>query len=274
MDPSTIPFYQARTLDEWGVGIDAVNALDVWGFGEDRGFQGLKLEPGSFHGMGNTGWWLRRWGLLQFPFPGWQCVDRAICWCATSSRTPYAGRNSADDVVTSKANVRGPRCAGPECAAAAEQHRRGRAQYRGSRRTPKGVEIAYARLGKVFRVRAANCILASWNMMIPYLCPDMPAKQKKSLHYLVKIPSGVHQLWRCAISRRSEEARRCRRSMPRVAITPRCTLNRVVDIGGYRSVRSPADPVLLRMVRVPCAPGLDERTQHRLGHADILATSL
>jgi spermidine dehydrogenase len=50
-------------------------------------------------------------------------------------------------------------------------------------------------------------------------------------------------------------------------------LNPVVDIGGYRSVRSPDDPILLHMVRVPCKPGLDERSQHRIGHADILATS-
>jgi spermidine dehydrogenase len=51
-------------------------------------------------------------------------------------------------------------------------------------------------------------------------------------------------------------------------------LNPVVDVGGYASVRSPDDPIIVRMVRVPCTPGLDERTQHRLGHANILATSL
>ena len=31
-DPGVIPFYQARTHGEWGVGIDAVSALDVWAF--------------------------------------------------------------------------------------------------------------------------------------------------------------------------------------------------------------------------------------------------
>ena len=40
-DPDTIAFYQARTHGEWGVGIDAVSALDVWAFGFP-GFQGLR----------------------------------------------------------------------------------------------------------------------------------------------------------------------------------------------------------------------------------------
>ncbi len=33
VDPATIAFYQTRTHGEWGVGIDAVSALDCWGFG-------------------------------------------------------------------------------------------------------------------------------------------------------------------------------------------------------------------------------------------------
>ena len=68
-DPAVIPFYQARTLDEWGVGIDAVCALDVWGFDNDRGFQGLKLEPGSYPGMGNTAAGYADGGSYNFHFP-------------------------------------------------------------------------------------------------------------------------------------------------------------------------------------------------------------
>jgi spermidine dehydrogenase len=99
----------------------------------------------------------------------------------------------------------------------------------------------------------------------------MPKAQKDALHYLVKIPLvyttvaitnwhafkklGVHEIY----------APGCYHTSLR--------LNPVVDIGGYESVRSPDQPILLRMIRVPCTPGLDERTQHRLGHADLLATS-
>ena len=113
--------------------------------------------------------------------------------------------------------------------------------------------------------------MACYNMMIPYVCPEMSQVQKDALHYLVKIPLvyttvaltnwrafhrlGVHQIY-----------------APGMYHTT-LWLNPVVDIGAYSSVRSPDEPVLLRMTRVPCHPGLDERSQHRLGHADILATS-
>ncbi len=50
-------------------------------------------------------------------------------------------------------------------------------------------------------------------------------------------------------------------------------LNSVVNIGGYTSVRSPDEPILVRMTRVPCSPGLDPRSQFRAGQAELLATS-
>jgi spermidine dehydrogenase len=51
------------------------------------------------------------------------------------------------------------------------------------------------------------------------------------------------------------------------------SLNAVVDIGDYKSPRAPDEPMLIRMVRTPCQPGLSEREQNRAGHRDILNTS-
>jgi spermidine dehydrogenase len=42
-------------------------------------------------------------------------------------------------------------------------------------------------------------------------------------------------------------------------------------IGDYDSVRGPGEPVLLFLSRVPCAPGLDQRAQHRVGRQELLA---
>jgi spermidine dehydrogenase len=52
-DEAAIAFYQARTHGWWGVGIDAVSALDCWGI-DMPGFKGMKLEPGSIARMGYT----------------------------------------------------------------------------------------------------------------------------------------------------------------------------------------------------------------------------
>ena len=43
------------------------------------------------------------------------------------------------------------------------------------------------------RVHAKAAIMACYNMMIPYLCPEMPAAQKEGLHYMVKTPLDLYQ---------------------------------------------------------------------------------
>ena len=48
-----IPYYQTRTHGLFGVGIDAVPALDCWVL-QQPGFRGLKLEPGPHPRMGYT----------------------------------------------------------------------------------------------------------------------------------------------------------------------------------------------------------------------------
>ena len=50
LDPGVLPYYQARPHGLFGVGIDAVCALDAWGLGLP-GFSGMKLEPGYIQGM-------------------------------------------------------------------------------------------------------------------------------------------------------------------------------------------------------------------------------
>ena len=46
-----------------------------------------------------------------------------------------------------------------------------------------------------------------------------------------------------------------------------------MDLGAYKSVRSPDEPILLFLVRAPCMPGLPCRDQHRAGRYELLTTS-
>jgi spermidine dehydrogenase len=132
-------------------------------------------------------------------------------------------------------------------------------------------EVVYARHGRLAAARGKTVVLACWNMMIPYLCPELPVRQKEALHYLVKVPlvytSVALRNWRAfkALGVHEIDAPGAYHSSIR--------LNETVDIGGYRSVRSPDEPILVHMVRAPCSPGLDERDQHRIGRAELLATS-
>ena len=107
-------------------------------------------------------------------------------------------------------------------------------------------------------------------MMIPYLCPELPQEQKEALHYLVKTPLVYTNValrnWTAfkALGMSSVYAPGCYFSS--------LSLNQVVDIGDYKSPRSPDEPMLVHMVRTPCQPGLPERDQNRAGQHDIFNT--
>ncbi len=142
-----------------------------------------------------------------------------------------------------------------------------------ARNAPGAIEIAYTRAsggGAVTRVKAKDCVLASWNMMIPYLCPEMPAPQKQALHQLVKTP-----LVYTSVALRDWEA--FKKLGIRSVTAPggyhsTFRLNQPVNIGNYESPRDPQSPMLVHMLRTPAKPGLPEREQHKAGRAELLAT--
>ena len=185
-DPGVLPYYQGVSLDEWGVGIDAISALDIWGFGyTTAGFAGLKLKPGSAPHMGNTPSGYADGGSYLFHFPdGNASIARLLVRDLIPAAVP--GSN-VSDVVTARVDY-------TQLDRAAQNMRiRLSSIVVGARNTgatdaSQGVEIAYARFGKLSRVRAGACVLAGYNMMVPYICPDMPQAQKDALHYLVKVP--------------------------------------------------------------------------------------
>jgi spermidine dehydrogenase len=266
-DPGVIPFYQTRTHGEWGVGIDAVSALDVWAFGFP-GFQGLGLKPGSAPHTGYTAsGYADNGGSYKFHFPdGNASIARLLVRDLIPRSVPG---NSAEDVVTARIDY--------SSLDRPEQAVRIRLSSTAVRARNVGdpasgaVEIAYARGGEVYSVRAGACVLACWNTMIPYLCPELPDPQKRALHYPVKTPliyanvalRNWTSLKTLGVSRVDAPG----------SYFSTLSLNQVVDIGDYRSPRSPDQPMLIRMVRTPCQPGLSERDQNRAGQIDIFNTT-
>ena len=266
-DPGVVPVFQAMTHDEWGVGIDAVGALEVWPF-EFPGFQGLDLKPGAAPHMGFTASGYADRGSDRFHFPD---GNASIAWLLVRSLVPasISGR-SAEDIVTATADYRQLDRPGRPV-----RIRLGSIAVRvrnvGEPGSARAAEVIYARNGRLAAARGKAVVLACWNMMIPYLCPELPARQKDALHYLVKTPlvytSVAIRNWRAfkALGVHEIYAPGSYHSSVR--------LNQTVDIGGYRSVRSPDDPILVHMVRTPYKPGLDEREQHRIGRAELLDTA-
>jgi spermidine dehydrogenase len=262
IDPQALAFYQTRSQGWWGVGIDAVSALDVWAM-DFPGFKGLKLAPGSIPRMGPTpAGYADTGGSEKFHFPdGNASIARLLVRDLIPEAVPGS---SVEDVVTAKVDYgRLDRDGAP-------------VRLRLSSIALKvanqkdGVEIVYVRGGETLRVEARHCVLASWNMMIPYLCPELPEKQKAALHDLVKAPLVYTSV---QIANWQSFARLgVRMVMAPGGYHTYLRLNECVDIGDYTSPRSPDQPALVHMVRTPCQPGLSEHDQNRAGRAELLAT--
>ncbi len=266
-DAAAVALYQARPRGEWGVGADAVSALDVWAF-DFPGFRGLKLKEGSAPHMGYTASGYADGGSYVFHFPdGNASIVRLLVRHLVAGVLPGT---SAEDAVTARLDY-----ARLDRADAPVRIRLNatvvRARHIGEAVSADAVEIVYARGGALSSVRARACVLACYNMVIPSLCPELPDRQKKALHYASKIP-----LIYVSVALRNWQAFKAL-GVAQIhapgSYFSSLALNEVVDIGGYASARSPDEPVLVHLERVPVAPGLPEREQHRLGRQDILATS-
>jgi spermidine dehydrogenase len=144
------------------------------------------------------------------------------------------------------------------------------ARHVGDSASAKQVEVVYGRDQTAYSVRGKGAVLACWNMVIPYVCPDLPAEQKEALHYGVKVPlvytvvglrnwTSFHKLGVRGVS------------CPGMYHSS-LNLDQAVNIGDYQSARTPDEAILVHMLRTPCQPGLSAREQQRAGHYELLAT--
>jgi spermidine dehydrogenase len=139
-----------------------------------------------------------------------------------------------------------------------------------SENAAKVVDVTYTRSGKPYLVQGKQCVLACYNVMIPYICPELPQEQKEALSYLVKAPLvythvairnwepfsklGIHQI-----------------------VSPGgyhtlTALDFPVSLGAYEFPSKPEEPAVLFMLRTPCQPGLPVRDQNRAGRYELIQT--
>ena len=138
----------------------------------------------------------------------------------------------------------------------------------------RSVSVSYVQDGKALRVKAKHCILACYNGIIPYICPQLPDEQKQNLAYGVKSPLIVaHVLIRKAspFQKAGGEVYMCPDSYFAL-VTPAFGM----DLGNYKTPTGPDDPLVVYMLTSP--PVDNDGTQtardlYRLGRHQLLATS-
>ncbi len=114
-------------------------------------------------------------------------------------------------------------------------------------------------------------MLACYNAIIPRLAPELPERQRAALVFGVKTPLVYTNVllrdWRflekVGVSHLYSPA----------GYHSLAFLDFPVSVGQYQHSRSPEEPILMHLVRVPASPGLPRREQHRAGRYDLLTTT-
>jgi spermidine dehydrogenase len=256
--PRSLLFFQKYPHDLFAVGIEAVSAYSCYRNPDDygaygyAGFAGLGLPP------------LENEEPYIFHFPdGNATVARLLVRKLIPGSVPGS---TMEDVVTARADYSKLDADGN-----AVRIRLGATVVNAKQDSaPGGVSVAYLRDGKLRRVKAKHCVLACYNAMVPYLVPELPEGQKKSLQYCVKAPFvytrvairnwepfaklGVHQF------------------MAPGSYYSYVALDFPVSIGEYMFPSKPSEPAALFLLRAPCRPGAPRRDQYRAGRWELYST--
>ena len=271
--PDVIPFYDDRPKGLFCVGIDAYPALYAWA---ERypGFQGMNLEPfspvgplthigGGQHGR-ETEW--DGGPTIDLP-DGNATLARLLVRAMIPDALPGS---TLEDSITSRLAYDRLDREGSDARIRLNSTVVS-ARHLGDPDSAREVEVTYVRGGRAEKVRADHCVMACYNRVIPHLVPEMPDAQRTALMYGVKMPivytSVLIRRWTAftnlGISRASSPG------MYHLGVN----LGRSVQLGDYQPNRSPDGPMVLHMTRTPCAPGHPKKEQHRMGRADLLATT-
>jgi len=261
-----VKLYQALPHGLFGVGIDAVSAQDAWGF-DFPGFKGLKLDPTPGKGMNRDAIPNAEADKYFFHFPdGNATIARLLVRQLIPSAVPG---HFARDVILAKTDY-----------AKLDQSRSRvrirlnstavRVKHIGDSATAKEIEVTYASGGKVYTAKASHAILACWHVMIPYICQEIPDKQKKALSSAQKVPllytNVVVRNWKAFVQAGTNSI-----YTPGMYHTY-VNLDLPVSIGGYECARQPDEPIVIHLMKAACHPGLPAREQHSYGRIELFTT--
>jgi len=139
------------------------------------------------------------------------------------------------------------------------------------RASERAVRVVYVEDGQLRQVTAANVVLACFNNIVPFLVPTLPEAQRQALHYASKVPmmytSVLVRNWR------PWEKLGVREIHAPNGFYSYIQLDTALRIGGYESVGTPDEPVIVQMIKNWNKPGLPRKEQNRAARVDMLATS-
>ena len=256
--PDVIKVFQSAPHGLYGVGIDAVSALDCLEM-DYPGFQGIQMESHEDSPEQAEPY------IFHFP-DGNSSVARLLVRSLVPGSAPG---NTMEDIVTARMNY--GRLDSPDSSVRIRLNSTAvRAKHVGDAQSASEVEVTYVRGGTAHKVKAAHCVLACYNVMVPYLCPEMPEKQKEALAYAVKIPL-VYTNVQIANWKSLQKLGLLSIYAPGSYFSA-ITLDFPVSLGDYHFPSKPEQSCLLHLTRTPCKPGLPCKDQYKAGRWDLFST--
>ncbi len=269
--PDVVKLFNTSLMGLFVTGMDAVPAIYCREMGYP-GFDGLSLdeisedqlahEPGGQHGRENQE--RAETGDQDMYFPdGNATIARLLVRSLIPGALPG---NSMEDVITARVDYR--------MLDREENNVRIRLNSTAinvGHISSGQVQTSYVSDGNAMHVRSTGAVLACWNSVIPYICDEIPQKQKEALSYGVKAPlvyTGVLvSNWQSFVDAGISRVTAPGGYHPSIGLQP------MLEMGSYRTARSPDQPIVVRMSCYFSAPGLSRREQHRAGRAELLATT-
>jgi spermidine dehydrogenase len=263
-------FYMATGRGVFCVGADATPALFAWQMG-GGGFDGLGLEdlpqglladlPGGQHGRQKESG-----ESVHFP-DGNATVARALVRWLIPAAVPGQTQEELGTAHVDYAQLDRPSNTARIRLSSTVLNVR----HDGRPGAAREVIVDYSSGGTLFEVRARACVMACWNMFIPYLVPELPSQQKEALAFNVKGPIVYTNVflrdWK-AFQKLGIEHVQCP-----TMYHDTVSLAEASDLGDLHHARNPGEPLAVRMIRTPGSIGLPRKEQHRVGRAELLATS-
>ena len=258
LSAQAVKYFQSRTNDFMALSIDAVAASDAYSVGFP-GFSAMNLQPISEEAQAE----MEEPYIYHFP-DGNASLARLL---VRSLIPTVAPGHTMDDIVLAPFDY------AKLDQAKAPVRIRLNSTAASVRNVGSGVNVGYSRGGQLSQVRGKHCIMACYNMIIPYLLRDLPPEQSHALSQNVKFPLvytkvvirnwqsfqklGVHEIY--------------------AATQPysRIKLDYPVSMGGYDHPKDPTQPIGLHMVYVPTSPnsGMNARDQARAGRGRLYGQS-
>lgn len=240
----------------WGVGYDALSALEGYrlgmpgtmhlGIGELEGEPPGRDEPYIFH------------------FPD---GNAGIARCLVRKLIPEAAPgHTMEDIVLARVDYEALDLPGKRSRIRLDSTAVDVRHVDGDR----AVDITYVRHGNAERVRARHAILACYNAIVPYLCPEVPDAQVEAIHKAVKIPlvyiSVAVRNWKAFENLGYQSF-----YIPQPKLMHSFGMDFPVTMGGYAFAQKSDEPTIIHGTYVPTAPdqGLSEREQHVRGRQDL-----